>query len=121
MRELEGAEAALFFQQAFGVFMKRLGWKTMNFNFDELRQASDLKAYRDDEMRRIYMRFGSMEIEVSNVPENLNGSEDLLSQGEIAKAKGFTGDPCDICGNFSLRRNGTCLVCVDCGATTGCS
>ncbi len=44
-----------------------------------------------------------------------------LDQGEIARAKGFEGAACDECGNFTLVRNGTCLKCNTCGATTGCS
>ncbi len=40
---------------------------------------------------------------------------------EMARLQGFTGDPCPSCGNFTLVRNGTCLKCVTCGGTTGCS
>jgi hypothetical protein len=38
-----------------------------------------------------------------------------------AKIKGFEGDACHACGNFTLVRNGTCLKCVSCGSTSGCS
>lgn len=38
-----------------------------------------------------------------------------------AKLKGFQGDACGDCGNFTMVRNGTCLKCVTCGATSGCS
>jgi ribonucleoside-diphosphate reductase alpha chain len=38
-----------------------------------------------------------------------------------AKRKGYEGDPCAECGNFTMVRNGTCLKCVTCGATNGCS
>lgn len=38
-----------------------------------------------------------------------------------AKAKGFEGEACNDCGNFTLVRNGTCLKCNTCGSTTGCS
>jgi ribonucleoside-diphosphate reductase alpha chain len=38
-----------------------------------------------------------------------------------AKMKGFEGDACHSCGNFTLVRNGTCLKCVSCGSTSGCS
>jgi len=40
---------------------------------------------------------------------------------EMARLQGYTGDPCPSCGNFTLVRNGTCLKCVTCGGTTGCS
>jgi len=38
-----------------------------------------------------------------------------------AKLKGFEGDACPECGNFTMVRNGTCLKCTTCGGTTGCS
>ena len=38
-----------------------------------------------------------------------------------ARLKGYEGDPCGGCGAFTLVRNGTCLKCVSCGATSGCS
>jgi ribonucleoside-diphosphate reductase alpha chain len=38
-----------------------------------------------------------------------------------AKMQGYTGDPCGECGNYTLVRNGTCLKCNTCGATSGCS
>jgi ribonucleoside-diphosphate reductase alpha chain len=38
-----------------------------------------------------------------------------------AKAKGYEGEACGECGNFTLVRNGTCLKCDTCGSTTGCS
>ena len=38
-----------------------------------------------------------------------------------AKARGYEGEACGECGNFTLVRNGTCLKCDTCGGTTGCS
>jgi ribonucleoside-diphosphate reductase alpha chain len=38
-----------------------------------------------------------------------------------ARLKGYEGDPCGACGLFTLVRNGTCLKCDSCGATSGCS
>ncbi|HCM27447.1 MAG TPA: adenosylcobalamin-dependent ribonucleoside-diphosphate reductase [Treponema sp.] len=38
-----------------------------------------------------------------------------------ARVKGYEGDPCPVCGYFTLVRNGTCLKCDTCGGTTGCS
>ena len=40
---------------------------------------------------------------------------------EAAYQKGFEGDPCPNCKQFKLVRNGMCLVCRNCGETTGCS
>jgi ribonucleoside-diphosphate reductase alpha chain len=40
---------------------------------------------------------------------------------EQARMKGYEGDPCPECSSFTLVRNGSCLKCDSCGATTGCS
>jgi ribonucleoside-diphosphate reductase alpha chain len=40
---------------------------------------------------------------------------------QAAKERGFTGDICSDCGGSQMVRNGTCLKCNECGATTGCS
>ena len=47
--------------------------------------------------------------------------EDRLDKIREARAKGYEGDPCGDCGNMTLVRNGTCMKCVTCGATSGCS
>jgi len=38
-----------------------------------------------------------------------------------ARMKGYEGEACPECGNFTMVRNGTCLKCDTCGATSGCS
>ena len=38
-----------------------------------------------------------------------------------ARAKGYEGEACGECGNFTLVRNGTCMKCDTCGGTSGCS
>ncbi len=40
---------------------------------------------------------------------------------EQAREQGYTGDVCPECGSMTMVRNGTCLKCMTCGATTGCS
>jgi ribonucleoside-diphosphate reductase alpha chain len=47
-----------------------------------------------------------------------SSTQDLVSE---AKMKGYEGDPCGECGNFTLVRNGTCMKCNTCGGTSGCS
>ncbi|NQY59883.1 vitamin B12-dependent ribonucleotide reductase [Cognatishimia sp.] len=44
-----------------------------------------------------------------------------LSARDKAKMQGYEGDPCGDCGNYTLVRNGTCMKCNTCGATSGCS
>jgi ribonucleoside-diphosphate reductase alpha chain len=38
-----------------------------------------------------------------------------------ARMKGYEGEACGECGNFTMVRNGTCLKCETCGGTSGCS
>ncbi|MCO4773593.1 MAG: vitamin B12-dependent ribonucleotide reductase [Deltaproteobacteria bacterium] len=38
-----------------------------------------------------------------------------------AQAQGYTGDPCPTCQSLTMVRNGSCLKCMTCGGTTGCS
>lgn len=67
-------------------------------------------------------------------PDNAESSEDpielspmpmprITSNGSLRTMtkSPFMGDSCSSCGSFTLRRNGTCLVCETCGQTTGCS
>ncbi|WP_142849803.1 vitamin B12-dependent ribonucleotide reductase [Telmatospirillum sp. J64-1] len=60
----------------------------------------------------------------------LEESTELLIEEEVdtrserireARLKGYEGDACGECGNFTLVRNGTCMKCDTCGSTSGCS
>ena len=57
----------------------------------------------------------------------LGWTEPLRTVGGVAekraeaRMKGYVGEACPECANFTLVRNGTCLKCDTCGATTGCS
>lgn len=62
----------------------------------------------------------SIDRTVRAVPRNAH-VEDTLTQRELAFQQGFTGDVCITCGGARMRRNGPCLVCEQCGSTTGCS
>ena len=46
------------------------------------------------------------------------GASELVAE---ARVKGYEGEACGECGNFTLVRNGTCLKCDTCGSTSGCS
>jgi ribonucleoside-diphosphate reductase alpha chain len=45
------------------------------------------------------------------------------NNNEISKAKsmGYTGEQCSNCSSIRVKRNGSCLLCEDCGTTSGCS
>ncbi len=82
------------------------------------------------------------EISVANAPQKRNGhshnktekpenriaaqikTEVINSKSQDvanARLKGYTGDVCGTCGSLTMVRNGTCLKCMTCGATSGCS
>jgi ribonucleoside-diphosphate reductase alpha chain len=44
-----------------------------------------------------------------------------LDRRAEARMKGYEGESCSECGNFTMVRNGTCLKCDTCGNTSGCS
>ena len=39
----------------------------------------------------------------------------------LAKSLGYTGEQCTHCSSMRVKRNGSCLLCEDCGTTSGCS
>ncbi len=53
--------------------------------------------------------------------EELQAQQVLGEQVRRARMQGYEGDACDACGSFTLVRNGSCLKCVACGGTSGCS
>ena len=56
-----------------------------------------------------------------NGAAKLSGGTAVATTAVIAKLKGYEGDACQECGSLTLVRNGTCLKCMTCGATSGCS
>ncbi|MCF8473783.1 MAG: vitamin B12-dependent ribonucleotide reductase [Emcibacter sp.] len=50
-----------------------------------------------------------------------NKNDIRTSRAMEARIKGYEGDACTECGNFTMVRNGTCLKCDTCGTTSGCS
>ncbi|MCY4540876.1 MAG: vitamin B12-dependent ribonucleotide reductase [Rhodobacteraceae bacterium] len=46
---------------------------------------------------------------------------DGTGNGSAAPKPRYSGDVCQECGNYTLVRSGTCLHCINCGTTTGCS
>ncbi|MBL9088323.1 MAG: vitamin B12-dependent ribonucleotide reductase [Planctomycetia bacterium] len=43
------------------------------------------------------------------------------SARDMSIQQGYTGDPCPSCQHATLVRNGSCLKCMTCGSTSGCS
>lgn len=53
-----------------------------------------------------------------NPPQAL---ESTFTSHELARHQGYTGDQCSNCNSMHMKISGHCLVCEDCGTTTGCS
>ncbi|MEM8690239.1 MAG: vitamin B12-dependent ribonucleotide reductase, partial [Pseudomonadota bacterium] len=51
-------------------------------------------------------------------PAPIKGADELRHE---ARMKGYEGEACAECHNFTMVRNGTCLKCDTCGSTSGCS
>jgi ribonucleoside-diphosphate reductase alpha chain len=67
----------------------------------------------------------TIEAPTSARPESLASTRivstlSLAERRAEARLKGYVGEACQECGNFTMVRNGTCLKC-ECGATSGCS
>lgn len=64
----------------------------------------------------------AMSTQTETVSMGVTTTEDTSAQRvREAKMKGYEGDSCKECGNFTLVRNGTCMKCNTCGSTSGCS
>lgn len=66
---------------------------------------------------------GRVSVNPQRVFTRRNDSEMLVEakKRQMAKLKGYEGDACPECNSLTLLRNGSCLKCDTCGATTGCS
>ncbi|THH38762.1 vitamin B12-dependent ribonucleotide reductase [Aliishimia ponticola] len=59
--------------------------------------------------------------EVSVSATSVSVSATAMDAVTKAKMQGYEGEACGDCGNYTLVRNGTCMKCNTCGATSGCS
>jgi ribonucleoside-diphosphate reductase alpha chain len=50
-----------------------------------------------------------------------SGQTEVTEKIRVARMQGYEGDACGSCGSFTLVRNGSCLKCMTCGGTSGCS
>lgn len=75
--------------------------------------AGETKAFMQSEQEGMIVQVG-----VSVAHKESDKTRERIRE---AKAKGYEGDACGDCGNFTLVRNGTCMKCDTCGSTSGCS
>lgn len=76
----------------------------------------------DKEESRSY-NFSLAPTEPRSIPKSLMREEQGILTDKVKQAmnKGYTGDICPECQSLTMVRNGTCLKCMTCGSTTGCS
>ena len=68
--------------------------------------------------------FSTMSPSLWQTLDSKTSTQDTLFQAELLhaiKRNGYEGEPCMDCGNFTMVRNGTCMKCITCGSTMGCS
>ena len=100
-----------------------------NRNIVLLRTGTDDAAVESDEIAEApaTTQATTMSAATASTTVSVSGSADAASGPDTAtrvqqaKMQGYEGENCSECGNFTLVRNGTCLKCNTCGATTGCS
>jgi len=63
----------------------------------------------------------SMSSSTTYAAEVMVSSPTQLDPRAKAKMQDYEGEACGDCGNYTLVRNGTCMKCNTCGATSGCS
>ncbi|HET7085011.1 MAG TPA: vitamin B12-dependent ribonucleotide reductase [Rhizomicrobium sp.] len=79
---------------------------------------SEIRAGVEATLNTVSAQVASLEAALSKSPAPRDAR---AARAAEARLKGFEGDNCGMCGNFTLVRNGTCMKCNTCGATSGCS
>ena len=79
-------------------------------------ENSDLSVNSD------YSSKSSTDSDLSSNTDNWGTQERSTSSlAQEAKMKGYEGEACHTCQQFTMVRNGSCLKCASCGSTSGCS
>jgi len=84
-------------------------------------EREEVAASLPGEMRTGTGPFVTTESYTMSTSVSSGGSMTQTSLLMEARVKGYEGESCGECGNFTLVRNGTCMKCNTCGATSGCS
>jgi len=69
-------------------------------------------------------QIGSYQLTQKNIQpisKTLKTVNSISTKVKQAIENGYTGDICPECQSITMVRNGTCLKCMTCGSTTGCS
>ena len=84
-----------------------------------IKPVTDIAVMNELQTERSPTDLGIGEINVQVTQDNAGTSTANLRME--ARVKGYEGEACGECANFTLVRNGTCLKCDTCGSTSGCS
>ncbi|WP_078547751.1 vitamin B12-dependent ribonucleotide reductase [Thioclava sp. F36-6] len=101
-------------------------------SLEVLRQISSTGYLRKRLPQELMVLQGGVDVVTSQMPaqsaQARASSSTAVSSGGVqmdarakAKMQGYEGEACGDCGNYTLVRNGTCMKCNTCGATSGCS
>lgn len=72
-------------------------------------------------MEEVHHSDGQVSVEKVFTRESDAGLMSQMKKRQDAKLKGYEGEACPECQSFTMLRNGACMKCDSCGATTGCS
>lgn len=86
----------------------------------ELAMGND-KQEAEDRAKILQSPAGGNEVRAEEPTALAPSTAETLTQGEVARQAGYTGDQCSNCNSMRMRIAGHCMVCEDCGTTTGCS
>jgi len=80
-----------------------------------------LLALMDNEKVQYADGQATLELQKVFTPEANYKMSEVARKRQMARVKGYEGESCPECQSFTMIRNGSCLKCDSCGATTGCS
>ncbi|HEY1876329.1 MAG TPA: hypothetical protein VGG66_02630, partial [Rhizomicrobium sp.] len=86
-------------------------------NDSDTLDLSEIRAGVEATLSTVSAQVATLEAALSRPP----AQNTRAARAVEARLKGFEGDSCGACGNFTLVRNGTCMKCNTCGSTSGCS
>jgi len=89
-------------------------------NDTETVDLTEIRAGVEATLSTVSAQVATLEAAMMRSPASPAGASRAARAAE-ARLKGFEGDSCGACGNFTLVRNGTCMKCNTCGSTSGCS
>ncbi|MBA4251649.1 MAG: ribonucleoside-diphosphate reductase, adenosylcobalamin-dependent [Chlorobiaceae bacterium] len=96
--------------------------ETEEYESEEIISEKVIELDKDDLNSYNYqLSSNDSKVKLDSVSYNSDASNQLKNKVMHAIEKGYTGDVCTECQSLTMVRNGTCLKCMTCGSTSGCS